>query len=137
MYGLTCKGLVTLAEGSIGKAVNLVQEGGLELYADMTKVLSSFPKLDPVALHSFSDRVVGRGKSEGEGSWETISELFLWWLAGVIRDLGTRQVQGLESWLTVWEKVQGIFAKVDAVNLDRKQALLTALLMVDRVSRKV
>jgi len=128
-------GLVTLSEGSIGRAIALAREGGLELYRDMSSVLSAFPKLDPVALHAFSDRVVSR-KSEGEGAWSTVSDLFLWWLAGVIRDLSAKQTQGLESWLAVWEKVQGLFAKVDSVNLDRKQALLTAMLMVERVTRK-
>ena len=129
-------GLVSLGEGSIGRAIGLAQEGGLELYRDMTGVLSGFPRLDPVALHAFSDRVTSR-KGEGEGAWATVSELFLWWLANVIRQLGGNQPpQTLESWLGVWEKVQSLFAKVDAVNLDRKQALLTAMLMVDRVARK-
>ena len=128
-------GLVDLAGGSIGRAVGLAQEGGLDLYQDMTQVLAGFPRLDPVALHSFSDRVTGR-KGEGEGAWTTVSELFLWWLATAIRRLGDQPTQGLESWLGVWDKVQSLFAKVDAVNLDRKQALLTALLMVDRVARK-
>ena len=128
-------GLVDLAEGSIGRAIALAREGGLELYRDMTQVLSGFPRLDPVALHSFAERV-GNRKGEGEGGWSTVSELFLWWLAAVIRKLGQDKTQGLESWLGVWDKVQSLFAKVDSVNLDRKQALLTAMLMVDRVARK-
>ena len=128
-------GLVGLAEGSIGRAVSLAREGGLELYQDMIAVLSSFPRLDPVALHTFTDRVTAR-KGEGEGAWATVSELFLWWLSQAIRQMGSQSTHALESWLGVWEKVQGLFAKVDAVNLDRKQALLTAMLMVDRVARK-
>lgn len=128
-------GLVSLAEGSIGRAINLAREGGLDLYRDMTKVLSGFPRLDPVALHAFTDRVTSR-KGEGEGTWATVSELFLWWLAQAIRQMGAGHSQNLESWLGVWEKVQGLFAKVDSVNLDRKQALLTAMLMVDRIARK-
>ena len=129
-------GLVGLAEGSIGRAVNLAREGGLGLYREMLGVLSGFPKLDGAALHAFSDRVTAKGKTEGEGAWATVSDLFLWWLAKAIKDMSLQHPQGLESWLGVWEKVQGLFAKVDAVNLDRKQALLSAMLMVDRVARK-
>jgi DNA polymerase-3 subunit delta' len=132
-------GLVGLAEGSIGKAIGLIKEGGLDLYKDLSSVMAAFPKLDMVAVHAFADRAVARGKADGEGGWATLSELFLWWLAKVIRELGansgSNRVQGLESWLGVWEKVQTLFAKVDAVNLDRKQALLTAMLMVDRAAR--
>ncbi len=129
-------GLVGLAEGSIGKAIGLLREGGLDLYRDMTGVLAGFPHLDMVAVHAFADRASARGKGESEGGWATLSELFLWWLAKAIRQMASNTSVGLESWLGVWEKVQTLFSKVDAVNLDRKQALLTALLMVDRAAKK-
>jgi len=129
-------GLINLAEGSIGKALGLLREGGLDLYRDLTTVMAGFPNLDMASVHAFADRAVGRGKAEGEGGWAVLSELYLWWLAKVIREMSNHRSQTLESWLGVWEKVQSLFGKVDAINLDRKQALLTAMLMVDRVARK-
>jgi DNA polymerase-3 subunit delta' len=42
---------------------------------------------------------------------------------------------GLERWLELWEKVRALFARTDAVNLDRKQAILTAFLSVERLAR--
>jgi DNA polymerase-3 subunit delta' len=35
----------------------------------------------------------------------------------------------------VWEKVTALFARTDAVNLDRKQAMLTAFLAIERLAR--
>ena len=142
--------LARLAEGSIGKALGLAEQGGLGLYRDLVGLLQTLPRLDVPALHAFADRV---GRAEADAAWRTVTELFGWWLARLIR-LGGRQggvtevvagegevmarllaAGGLERWLEVWEKVTTVFARTDAVNLDRKQALLTAFLAVERLAR--
>ena len=42
----------------------------------------------------------------------------------------------LEHWLEVWEKISTLFARTEAVHLDRKQAVLGAFLSVERLARK-
>lgn len=143
--------LARLGEGSIGKAQSLAAEGGLDLYRDVITLLSALPRLDVPALHAFSDRVA---RPDAEAAWRTVSELLGWWLARLIR-AGGRQGRGmsevvpgeaavmnrllasadLERWLEVWEKVTSLFARTDAVNLDRKQAMLTAFLAVERLAK--
>lgn len=144
--------LAQLAEGSIGRALALASEGGLELYRDLIAVLTTLPGLDIPALHSFADKVAGRLGSESD-SFRTVTELLTWWLARLVR-VGGRGVApaevvagegavmgrllragGLDQWVEVWEKVSHLFARTDAVNLDRKQVVLDALLLVARQAR--
>lgn len=43
--------LATLAQGSVGAAITLVQQGGPQLYADISKLLGTLPNMDrPLAL---------------------------------------------------------------------------------------
>jgi DNA polymerase-3 subunit delta' len=143
--------LARLGEGSVGKALGLAAEGGLDLYRELIGLLSTLPKLDVPALHAFADRVA---RSDADAAWRTVTELLGWWLARLIR-AGGREGRGmsevvagegalmgrllgaadLERWLEVWEKVTALFARTDAVNLDRKQAMLTAFLAVERLAR--
>ncbi|MGE5515796.1 MAG: DNA polymerase III subunit delta' [Bacteroidota bacterium] len=143
--------LARLGEGSIGKALALANEGGLDLYRELIGLLSALPRLDVPALHAFADRVA---RADAEAAWRTVTELLGWWLARLIR-AGGREGKGmsevvagegalmgrllhaadLERWLEVWEKVTALFARTDAVNLDRKQAMLTAFLAVERLAR--
>jgi DNA polymerase-3 subunit delta' len=144
--------LAQLAEGSIGRALALGGEGGLELYRDLVKLLTSLPKLDIPALHGFADKVSGRSVEQGD-SFRTVTELLTWWLARLVR-AGGRASQppevvpgesmvmsrllragSLEQWVEVWEKVSHLFARAEAVNLDRKQVVLEAFLMVERLAR--
>lgn len=143
--------LARLGEGSIGKAQALAAEGGLDLYRDLIGLLSALPRLDVPALHAFADRVA---RADADAAWRTVTELLGWWLARLIR-AGGREGRGmsevvpgegalmgrllsaadLERWLEVWEKVTALFARTDAVNLDRKQAMLTAFLAIERLAR--
>jgi DNA polymerase-3 subunit delta' len=143
--------LSRLAEGSIGKALGLAAEGGLELYRDLLGLLNGLPKLDVPGLHAFGDRVA---RPENDASFRTVTELLTWWLARLVR-AGGRQGHGmtevvpgeaalierllaaanLDQWLQVWEKITSLFARTDAVNLDRKQAVLSAFLAVERLAR--
>jgi DNA polymerase-3 subunit delta' len=143
--------LARLGEGSIGKSLALAAEGGLDLYRDMVGLLDKLPSLDVPALHAFADRV---GRADAEAAWRTVTELFSWWLARLVRAGGRNgagmaevvggegavmgrllAAGGLEPWLQVWEKVTTLFARADAVNLDRKQTLLTAFMALERPAR--
>ena len=42
----------------------------------------------------------------------------------------------LDHWLEVWEKINTLFARTEAVHLDRKQAVLGAFLAVERLARQ-
>jgi DNA polymerase-3 subunit delta' len=143
--------LARLGEGSIGKAMALAAEGGLDLYQELMALLVALPRLDVPVLHAFGDRV---SRPEAEPAWRTVTELLIWWLARLVQAGGREgrgmsevvpgeaalmnrllSAAGLERWLELWEKVQALFARTDAVNLDRKQAILTAFLSIERLAK--
>lgn len=143
--------LARLGEGSVGKALALAGEGGLDLYREVVGMLSALPKMDVPALHAFGERVA---RPDADAAWRTVTELLGWWLARLIRAGGSqgrgmaevvpgeaavmgRLLSGasLEQWLEVWEKITALFARTDAVNLDRKQAVISAFLAVERLAR--
>jgi DNA polymerase-3 subunit delta' len=142
--------LARLAEGSIGRALALAEEGGLELYRELNGLLATLPNLDAAALHKLGDRVQ---RAEGEGAYRTLTELFTGWLGRLI----LRAAQGpaapsataeeaalierlsaaasLERWLAAWDKVTRLLARADGANLDRKQVLLNVFFTVEGAAR--
>ncbi|MCW5745015.1 MAG: DNA polymerase III subunit delta' [Alphaproteobacteria bacterium] len=144
--------LARLADGSIGRALALARAGGLELYGGMVALLAGLPSLDVAAAHAFADRVSRRGE-EGDSDYRTVAFLLDWWLMSLIRhgavgdeppplvkrEAGVRDRllarAGLDRWMQVWEKVAHLFARADAINLDRKQVVLGSFLALQAVTR--
>ncbi len=128
--------LIRLAEGSIGRALALAEEGGLDLYRDLSALLDSLPDFDAVAVHGFGDRVARRG---AESTFRTATELLAWWVAGTVRNrIATpagAKPGALDRWLEVWDKINRLAAQSDALNLDRKQVILNLFFALQRAAR--
>ncbi len=141
--------LARICDGSIGRAVTLAEEGGLDLYRDLIGLLETLPDIDIGALHGFADRLSRPG---AENAFRTVGELLLGWLARAIRHAAapanaetapddtpraTRLIgQGnLDRWLQVWEKITLLLARTESVNLDRKQVLLSAVMAIASAAR--
>ena len=142
--------LVQLAEGSIGRALELAAGGGLGLYRSLVKLLDRLPSLDGAALHALADRLA---RSDGEEAFRLTAELLPGWLARMVavaasgagegadpageaqtmRRLAGRR--GLDQWVEVWEKLTHLFAQADSINLDRKQVVLNAFFALEEAAR--
>jgi DNA polymerase III subunit delta' len=139
--------LVALADGSIGRAVELAGSG-VELYQNILSLLENLPRLDSEALHGFADRVARPG---AEDSFSLLTELLPDWLA---RNVVSRATQGkavsaaedrlrrklsgrrgLDQWVEVWEKLTHLFAQAEGINLDRKQVVLNAFFALEEAAR--
>lgn len=144
-------GLARLSEGSIGRALSMAEEGGLDFFRDMVGLLETLPRLDGEALHRFADRVAKAGADE---AFHTVSDLMRWWLgrlilfkAGkVVPDGGATaderalierlsQTGSLDRWLEVWEKVTVLLARADGANLDRRQVVLNIFFSLETAVR--
>lgn len=143
--------LSMLGEGSIGRALALYREGGLELFAELNGLLETLPDLDRAKLHRLCEKV---GKGDGEGAFRTVGELLMGWLARLIRFAAAgrpggagpaaddrlmarlAQAGGLERLLDVWEKVTRLIERTEAVNLDRKQVTLDIFLTLGNAVRR-
>ena len=144
--------LARLAEGSIGRALELAGAGSLDLYNEMVAVLATLPELDMARLHGFAERFARRGE-EANAAWRSLNYLFDGWLKGLARQsaLGgeaaavvpsERGLQArllaaasLDRWIDAWEKVAHLLSRADAVNLDRKQTVLGSFLVLQSAMR--
>ena len=144
--------LARLAEGSIGRALELSSAGSLELYREMVEVLATLPDLDMPRLHGFAERFAKRGE-EANADWRSLNYLFDGWLKGLARQaalsaeaapvvpvesgLRTRLLTGasLDRWLEASDKVAELFNRADAVNLDRKQTVMGSFFALQSAMR--
>jgi DNA polymerase III subunit delta' len=134
-------GLADLAAGSIGRALDLAASDGLALYREINGLLDELPNLDGVAVDRLADRV---GRVGAEDSFRLLAEL----LTGRIARLVAAAARGedtasegpiarpsLDRWIEVWDNLNRIFALVDVVNLDRKEAVLNAFFALEEAAR--
>jgi DNA polymerase-3 subunit delta' len=144
--------LARLAEGSIGRALELAGAGSLELYREMVDVLATLPELDMPRLHAFAERFAKRGE-EANADWRSLNYLFDGWLKELARHWarGTEAAAivpsesglhnrllaaaSLDRWMEAWEKVAHLLSRADAVNLDRKQTVLGSFLALQTAMR--
>jgi DNA polymerase III subunit delta' len=119
-----------LAEGSIGRALELAGSGGVELYETMLAMLARRPGIDPLALHGFADKLA---RAEAEDSYRALEELLRQHLArqaaGAARS-GARNEAA--RWARLRAEIAGDFARTDGLNLDRKQTILGAFFAIER-----
>lgn len=140
-----------LSRGCPGRALALVEEGGLTHYRNLIDLLETLPDLDMVAAHRMADKLA---PPSAEQAYRTVSGLLETWLEGLIGALargtappeivagdgalGQRLTAGrasLEPWLEVWEKTHRLFARADSANLDRKQVVLQAFMALEDAAR--
>ncbi len=144
--------LARLSEGSVGRALALAGEGGLELYRELMGLLETLPDLHIPALHALGDRVAKPGADE---AFRVVGDLLRWWLGRLIlfgaranngagegmpdrdRALIERLIQagGLDRWLQVWDKTNRLLAQAEDASLDRKQVVLNVFLALESAVR--
>jgi len=146
------RALARLAEGSIGRALELAGAGSLDLYREMVEVLATLPDLDMPRLHGFAERFAKRGE-EANADWRALNYLFDGWLKGLMRqaalvteaapvvpaESGLRArllaAASLDRWMAASEQVALLFSRADAVNLDRKQTVMGSFLALQSATR--
>jgi DNA polymerase-3 subunit delta' len=130
-----------LAEGSLRRAILLVEEDGIATYRAFAALVSRLPDIDVGAMHAFADGIAGRGNDDG---YYGFLNLFRGWLDRRVRRLpepdGTRLPAAAEAlplarWAEVWEKVEQSAADADEYNLDRKQVVLSVFMTLARAFR--
>ena len=137
--------LTVLADGSVGRAIELSDEGGVTLFRELMTLLTDAPRLNITRLHALSDKVL-RGDA-----FRTLTGLLTWWLARIVtesarggleglaeivpgeRDLARKLMAGASpaAWAEVWDKIGHIARRTDAVNLDKKRSLMLMLMAVE------
>lgn len=137
-----------LGEGSLGRALEIAEHGGLGLYQDLVSLLATLPRLDFTALQDFAGTAAG-----DDGSFDLSASLLRGWHARLLKGAATgtfppglvegetalmRRLAGaasLDRWFEVWDKNDRLFRRADSANLDHRQVLLNAFLAFETAAR--
>jgi DNA polymerase-3 subunit delta' len=118
-----------LAEGSVGRALDLADGGAVAVAEMVTAVLAAVPDLTVLRAHEVADRL-GRD----ETAFSTFMDLLRAGLSAAVRDaargrtdhdqarlLGTRP---LDAWVDVWHALTRLQDETEGARLDKRQALV-------------
>jgi DNA polymerase III subunit delta' len=135
--------LVRLADGSIGRALDLAGAGGAELYRSIVALLARHEGLDPLALHGFADRLA---RPDADDAYRAVAELVSQIVAGLAviaaaaaRDPGPLDRLAVRApaarWAALRAEIEEGFGRTEGLNLDRKQAILGAFFAIRAAAR--
>ncbi len=122
--------IADLADGSIGRALELAGSGGIDLHKTMTAMLARRPGLDLLALHSFADKLARADAEESYRTLETLLGQHLSREAAAAARAG--KPREAARWANLQSDISDKFARSDGLNLDRKQTILSAFFAVER-----
>lgn len=116
--------LACMSGGAPGRALALASEGALEMDDAARALVQGLPDLDRTLALSLTDRFRG---AEGARAFALLVER----LAARVHDLvlyrAGEGIGGLDAWAQAWSVLDRLPREVEALNLDRGEALLAAL----------
>ena len=124
-----------LAGGSVGRLLGLFGAGGLDLQAQINRVIGLLPRVDWRAVHALSDELQPMA---AEARFELFYELLLDTLSRLVRAAATGEGRAeeralaarligesrLASFAGLWERIVREKADTLALNLDRKSLII-------------
>lgn len=124
--------LATMAEGAPGRALQLAAAQALAVDDIARDLLAELPQIDESRALSVAEGFRG---GEGAARFALLFER----LADRVHDMATYRAQEgigqLDRWAQAWETLQRLPREVEALNLDRADALFTALSELRQAAR--
>ncbi len=127
--------LVTVAEGSPGRALLLAQEEGLAIAGLVNEVLTALPGLKPTRAYAVADTL-----SRGETAFTNFMDLLRAGIAAAVRDVARGRadeeqsrlvaLRPLDAWGDVWHALTRLQDETERFNLDKRQAVVAGLGML-------
>ena len=139
-----------LADGAPGRAIELHIQGGVALYRQMGTLLAGLPQLNIPGVHQLA---VQLGAAKADAQYQLFLQIFLAWVERLIRQRAANSaaldvmdgesaqitrisaLAGVDRWLQLWEKMCQLTARADAVNLDRKQVIVSLFSSLSSAAR--
>ncbi|TBW37004.1 DNA polymerase III subunit delta' [Siculibacillus lacustris] len=122
-----------LADGSLRRAVTLLRSDGVTLWRNLETLIAGAPDIDIRAAHAFADRVAARGADDALD----VAVDFMTDVAGA-RARAALETSGIDAaarWAEAHDAVGRIVARSEALNLDRKAAVLACLRTLAEAAR--
>ena len=139
--------LVALAGGSIGRALDLAGVDGVGLYRSMLALAARDGGIDAAQLHAFADRLA---RNDAEDAYRAAEEL----IGQLLARLAVATARGTDAtdpagdalyrlgrrapaarWAELRDEIGRSFARTDALNLDRKQTILSTFFAIGDAAR--
>jgi DNA polymerase-3 subunit delta' len=121
--------LVTLAEGSIGRALALAEGGGVAVADLVGQVLDALPDVSATRAHAIAD-ALGRD----EDAFSLFMDLLRAGVAAAVRGVARGRAdpdqaklvgaRPLAAWVDVWQGLSDVQHETEAFALDKRQAIL-------------
>lgn len=117
--------LVRMARGAPGRALKLAEAGGLAMDDAAREILLSLPKIDYGAMTRLTDTFRG---AEGQERFRLLIDRLAARAHTIAADRALDgRTGGLDRWAQAWERLVTLPDEAEALNLDRADALWTAL----------
>jgi DNA polymerase-3 subunit delta' len=104
-----------LSEGSIGRALMLLEGPALQLREQVMALLDRLPAVDPRALHALGDAIGGTEPQKLEAFVDTVNE----WMAARSSN-GGQDARRMRQLAGAWDRINAAAREADEYNLDRK-----------------
>lgn len=143
--------LTELAQGSPGRAVRLVNEGGLDLYADLVSLLAPLPRLDRAAAIRLAESLAGRMQDARFALAIDLADLLLTRLAraglcGPLPEAAPDEAalfarlsphdRAARLWAESQASLSARIRQARSVNLDPAALILDMLLSIEQTARQ-
>jgi DNA polymerase-3 subunit delta' len=124
--------LARMAGGAPGRAWALANAGAIALDDAARELLADLPRVDEGLALSLADRFRG---AEGQAQFNLLLERLAERVHGMAAERAGQGSGGLAPWAEAWETLQGLPREVEALNLDRADALFSALQELRQAAR--
>jgi DNA polymerase-3 subunit delta' len=124
--------LAKMAGGAPGRAWTLAAGKALDMDDAARAILADLPKLDEAMALSLADRFRG---GEGQAQFNLLFDRLAERVHGFTVDRAGQGIGAGDRWAQAWETLQRLPREVEALNLDRTDALFTALEDLRRAAR--
>ncbi len=137
--------LYHLSEGSIGTALEYVEQGGLDTLTLTLTMFENWPHYSWTDIHVLADQL---GSANAKNAYKSFTHLLPWMFAQMItakargREIASKVLHiepmqklyrqsSLESLLEICENLKTHFETVERSNLDKRQAVLSAFMIME------
>ncbi len=122
-----------LSDGSLRRAILLVQNDGVKLWRSLETIVARLPDLDVRAAHGFADLVAARGADDAFAiAVDFLGEITVGRARQALADRGNAAAARFAE---AHDEIARIVARTEALNLDRKAAILSAIRTLAEAAR--
>lgn len=124
--------LSRMAGGAPGRALTLAAAGAIVIDDAARSLLADLPRIDEAAALLLADRFRG---AEGQAQFSLLFDRLAERVHGLAIDRAAQGIGALDRWARAWETLQRLPREAEALNLDRTDALFTALIELRQAAR--